>query len=136
MDQYRSVAEQFATMDLIPLPISHNPVVSRAKLSADILLLVLELILAQKYPQRPFSDMRSISRQFHRLTTPLSYRHIVLNNNVVQSLISEGSTLAPHKLQVARDVREYTRHVILKGNFLEEDLKIVFESLKYLRDVT
>ena len=61
--------------------------------------------------------MRLVSKQFNRLVTPLAYRHILLNNNIIASLVPNEITLAPHELQVAHDVREYTRHVTLKAHF-------------------
>ena len=136
MDQYQSMADGLAAIDLSPPPIVYDPAMSCVKLSADILLLVFEPILAQKHPKRPFSDMRLVSKRFNRLVTPLAYRHILLNNNIILSLMPNENTLAPHELQVAQDVRECTQHVTLKGNFSEDHLRVVFESLRYIRDVT
>lgn len=97
--------------------------------------MVVETVLAQDVPTS-FMDLRLVSKQFNSLATPLSYRHINLNKRAIESLVSNRATLRPHKLQVARDIREYTWHVTLQGEIPEEHLGRAFGSLKYLREVT
>ena len=97
--------------------------------------MVVEIVLAQEVATS-FFDLRVVSKQFNSLVTPLLYRHIILNKRIIVSLVSHQATLSPHKLQVAHDIREYTWHVTLQGDFPEEHLGSVFGSLKHLREVT
>ena len=53
--------------------------------------------------------------KFNSLVTPLLYRHITLNKQIIVSLVSNQATLSPHKLQFAHGIREYTWHVTLQG---------------------
>ena len=133
MDQPLHLADQLAIMDLNPV---QNPVMSRAKIPTEILCMVVETVQAQQLPTS-FFDLRLVSKQFNSLVTPLLYRHIILNKQIIVSLVSNQATLSPHKLQVAHNIREYTWHVTLQGDvFPEEHLGSVFGSLKYLREVT
>ena len=122
-------------MDFIPRPLVQNPVMSRAKIPAEILCMIVETVLAQQLPTS-FFDLRLVSKQVNSLVTPLLYRHIILNKHIIVSLVPNQATLSPHMLQVAHDVREYTRHVTLQGDFPEEHLGSIFRSLKHLREVT
>lgn len=109
---------------------------SRARILTDILRMVIEILLAQKLPKRFFDDLRLVSKQFNIVVTPMLYRHFVLNNRTVLLLMSKESILPPYKVQIARNIREYTQHVTLKEHLPAEHLRNVFQSLKYLREVT
>lgn len=135
MDQHLHLAAQLASMDPTPRPVVQNPVMSRANIPAEILCMVVETVLAQELA-RSFFDLRLVSKQFNSLITPLLYRHVILNKRIIVSLVSNPTTLSPHELQVAHDVREYTWHVTLQGDFPDEHLESVFGSLKCLQGVT
>ena len=98
--------------------------------------MVIETLLAQNLSNGFFCDLRLVSKQFDVVVTPMLYRHFVLNKRTVLLLVSKESTLQPHMVQIARNIREYTQHVTLKENLPAENLRIVFQSLKYLREVT
>ena len=107
---------------------------SRANVPAEILCMVLDIALAQDHPN--FCELRLVSKQLNHIATPLFYRHIILNGCIIMSLVSNSEFLSPHKRQVARDVREYTWGVTLRGDVPKKNLGTVFGSLKCLRELT
>lgn len=134
MDHPLHLTNQRAIMGLAPRPVVHNQVVSRAKIPAEILCMVVETVVAQDR-SRSF-ELRLVSKQLNNLVTPLLYRHIILNGRFIISLVANRKFLSPHKRQVALDVRKYTWNVTLRGDFPDENLGSVFRSLKCLREIT
>ena len=121
-------------MGLATRPVVHNQPMSRAKVPAEILCMVLDIVLAQDHPN--FCELRLVSKQLNHMVTPLFYRQIILNGHIIMSLVSNLKSLSPHKRQVALDVRKYTWNVTLRGDFPDENLGRVFRSLKTLREIT
>ena len=136
MNQYQPLFDPIAPMDVIPLQMAQTSMMSGSKILAEILRIVIEILLAQNLPEGFLRNLRLVSKQFHGLFTPLLYRHIILTPRIVLSLVSSEATLAPYKLQLATDLRMYTKQVTLNRELPTEQLRSVFERLKHLQEVT
>lgn len=76
-------------------------------LPLDVLIMVFEEL--HRLSPRRFSSLRLVSKQFDALVVPIVYRHLILTNGVLACFGNRIGRKA--QLQVAQDVRRYTRGV-------------------------
>ena len=76
-----------------------------------------------------------LCERIHKSSKPLLYRHVDLNIRALMLLVSSSANLALHEARIARDMREYTRHVNLIAYLPAEHSESAFKSLRCFRVV-
>ena len=108
---------------------------AHSKLPPDILIMIFEELLG-KHPS--ISSLRLVSQQFNDLVLPISYRHVVLSDRIVDSNFCDynNETASSYKMQVKRDVSRYAQHITIKEDFHAGNLHKLLFSLASFRSLT
>ncbi|KAL2036708.1 hypothetical protein N7G274_010580 [Stereocaulon virgatum] len=117
-----------------PMP-SDKPFKAHSRLSPEILIMIFE-VLPGKDPS--ISRLRLVSKQFNDLVLPIWYRHVVLNDRIVDFSSSDYNyeTAISYKMQVKRDISRYAQHIVIKKDFHERNLKNLLLSIASFRSLT
>ena len=102
------------------------PVTGRTVTSATILYHLAKVNGEQVLVCAPYNvAVEQLCERIHKTSTPLLYRYVDLNIRALMLLVSGSASLASHEARIARDMREYTRHVTLIADLPAEQLNSV-----------
>ncbi len=110
------------------------PIVPQAlpALPSDVLIIIFSMIGETAVP----SKLRVVSMQFDDLLVPLIYRQFSLNNHVVGCFQQDATERSAVQLQIAKDIRTHTRHVLIDRELHWPSVLQLLYSLKNLQDLT